>query len=337
MNAGAPPLVSIVIVVWNSAKYLPRCLESLQAQSFRDFELIVVDNGSSDHCTVGLEDNYLGLNLRVVRQASNLGFAAGNNLGAGLAGGKWLVLLNADAFPEADWLSALIDASSQHENFSSFSSRQVRADDSRTLDGAGDAYHISGLAWRIGFGYPADRFGLESKEIFSPCAAAAMYLREAFWDVGGFDEDFFSYFEDVDLGFRLRLKGYRCLYVPGASVLHVGASAVGSRSDFSIYHSQRNMIWTFVKNMPGSMLLLYLPAHLMANLVHFTYYALHGRGKVLWQAKLDAFRKLPETLKKRSNIQGHRKASPAELKQWMQHGLLEPYLLGRKLKRSDNS
>jgi GT2 family glycosyltransferase len=270
----------------------------------------------------------------VERLPQNLGFTAGNNLGARLARGKWLVLLNADAFPVPNWLAGLVKASEDHPAFNSFSSRQLQADNPKMLDGAGDAYHVSGLAWRIGLGYPSERYGLESREIFSPCAAAAMYLRQAFLEVGGFDEDFFSYFEDVDLGFRLQLSGYRCLYVAQAVVHHIGSSTFGQRSDFAFYHSHRNLVWTYVKNMPSKMFWLYFPQHLIGNLIYLIYYALQGRGKVLMKAKIDAIKGLPAARRKRNTIQKELRASNEDLSGVMEHGLLQPYLLGYHLRKS---
>ena len=331
------PLVSLVIVCWNSAKHLPRCLECLAEQTVHDFEVVIIDNGSTDGATVGLENTYPTLNIRVERLGSNRGFAAANNLGARLAHGKWLILLNTDAFPEPTWLAELIKAAETNPHIGSFSSRQLDAANPNVLDGTGDAYHVSGLAWRLGLGYPADQYGLESSEIFSPCAAAAMYLRRAFLDVGGFDEDFFSYFEDVDLGFRLQLQGYRCLYVPQAVVQHVGSATFGQRSDFAFYHSHRNMVWTFVKNMPARLLWLHLAEHFMANTIYLLYYTLRGRGKVLLRAKWNAIRGVPIAIKKRRMIQTNRRVSDYELEKRMQHGLLQPYLLGYKLRNILNS
>ena len=336
MDATGLPLASLIIVSWNSSKHLPRCLECISLQTFRNFEIIIVDNGSDDKGTVGLEERYPELNLRVERLPSNLGFAAANNLGSRLARGKWLVLLNADAFPEPDWLAELIRASVSHMEIASFSSRQIQAGNPKILDGAGDAYHVSGLAWRIGLGYPAERYGLDAAEIFSPCAAAAMYLRQAFLDVGGFDEDFFSYFEDVDLGFRLQLRGYRCLYAPKAVVHHIGSATFGERSDFAFYHSHRNLVWTFVKNMPSTMFWRYVLSHLVANLIYLLYYTLRGRGKVLWKAKWDALSGLPLAIKKRQAIQIQRRASNAHLINVMQRGWLQPYLLGYHLRGALN-
>ena len=140
--------------------------------------------------------------------------------GARLARGQWLALLNADAFPEPDWLERLLEAAETIPN-AFFASRQIQANSTELLDGEGDVYHISGLAWRRNYGLPVlEKF--DTEEIFSSCAAAALYPRQAFLDAGGFDEDYFSYHEDVDLGFRLRLKGLRCFYVPKAVVYHVG-------------------------------------------------------------------------------------------------------------------
>ena len=327
------PLISIIIVYWNSSTYLPRCLDCLLKQTFRDFEIIIIDNGSTDHGTEALEHKYPGLNFRLERLHSNLGFATANNLGARMARGRWLILLNADAFPEDDWLENLLAAAEAYPHGASFSSRQIQANNPKFLDGAGDAYHVSGFAWRIGLGYPADIYGVTFSELFSPCAAAAMYLRQAFLDAGGFDEDFFSYYEDVDLGFRLQLKNYRCFYVPKAIVHHIGSVSFGVRSDFAFYHAHRNLVWSFVKNMPSRLLLRYLPAHILANLIYVIYYTLLGRGKVLWKAKWDALCGLPGALEKRREIQANKQASNTDLLRVMQRGFLQPYLLGYHLRR----
>jgi len=329
-----PPMVSVILVAWNSKAVLPVCLNKLSVQSFRDFEVILVDNGSKDDAVRNLDKKHPGLDIHVQRMDRNHGFAAGNNIGAQLARGKWLVLLNADAFPEPDWLEMLVAAAESHPQVASFSSRQIQEQDPRFLDGAGDAYHVSGLAWRIALGYPAALFGSEEKKIFSPCAAAAMYLREAFLNVGGFDEDFFSYFEDVDLGFRLQLRGYTSMYVPDAVVHHIGSSTFGQRSNFAFYHSHRNMVWTFFKNMPSTLFWRYLLAHIMANFIYLLYYTLRGRGKVLWQAKWDALIGLPNALQKRRTIQNTRRIPDKNLIALMEHGWLQPYTLGFHLRRA---
>lgn len=303
-------------------------------QTFKDFEIILVDNGSTDGSVTRLEDKYPNLELNIQRLRSNRGFAAANNIGARLARGKWLALLNADAFPEPDWLEKLVETAGANSEYAAFSSRQLRASDPSLLDGAGDAYHVSGLAWRRFLGYPASEYGLEEGEVFSPCAAAAMIRRDAFLEVGGFDEDFFSYFEDVDLGFRLRLAGYRCMYIPSAVVHHVGSATFGERSEFAFYHSQRNMVWTYLKNMPSGLFWLYLSAHLLANLIYLIWYSFQPPGKAIWRGKLDALRGLGTMLRKRKKIQSKRRAKPSDLLRLMERGLLTPYLLGERLRRA---
>lgn len=328
------PLISIIIITWNSKKYLNDCLDHLVAQSCQDFEVILVDNGSTDGALDELQKNYPSLEFQIHELNKNMGFSAANNMGARLARGRWLALLNSDAFPAPDWLSNLIEATERNPGFSSFSSRQINAGDTRFLDGAGDSYHVSGFAWKRYLDYPAEDYGRESTEIFSPCAAAALYSREAFLEVGGFDEDLFSYYEDVDLGFRLRLAGHRALYVADAVVEHVGSGALGIRSDFAFYYSHRNLVWIFFANMPSPYLWLYLPAHIITNLVYLVYYTVKGRGGVLWRAKKDAARGLPSALRKRQNIQSRRRVNPSDLVGAMEHGWFKPFGRESQLRRA---
>ncbi len=326
-NFDPPPRISVILVIWNSAAVLPHCLENISKQSVKDFEIVIVDNGSSDNAIEQLQESWPNINFQIKKLGSNKGFAVANNIGARLARGKWLALLNSDAFPEPDWLEQLLQAAENNPEFTFFASRQIQANANDLLDGAGDAYHVSGLAWRQYLGFPVDQYGLESVEVFSACAAAALYSRQAFLDVGGFDEDFFSYLEDVDLGFRLRLQGHRCLYVPRAIVYHIGSATLGAKSDFALYHIHRNFVWLFVQNMPSSQLWINFPAHLIANLIFPIYNTLRGRGKVFWRAKWDALHDLPRALRKRREIQSRRSASLVDLVRMMQKGLLQPYLL----------
>jgi GT2 family glycosyltransferase len=326
------PNISVVISIWNSNLTLFECLACLDSQTYKDFEIIIIDNGSTDGASEKLKE-YSRSNLRLEQLRINSGFARANNIGARLARGRWLALLNADAFPEPDWLEKLLQSAEDNPKFASFSSRQIQANNPELLDGTGDAYHVSGLAWRIGIGYPSRQYGLDATEIFSPCAAAAMYLRETFLEVGGFDEDLFSYFEDIDLGFRFQLRGYRCLYVPGAVVHHIGSATFGARSDFAFYHTHRNLVLTFVKNMPPALFWRYLPAHFVANLIYVVYYTVRGRGRVLWRAKYDAWKELPKFIRKRTEIQKQIRTTDSDLMRVMQHGWLQPYLLNYQMRK----
>lgn len=301
------PKVTVVIVNWNSGDLLHDCLQSLSQQTLPPSRILVIDNGSTDDSTAGSE---LFPNVEVHRQRSNLGFAGGNNEALKVCDTDWVALLNPDALAAPQWLENLLAAAKAHPEVAAFGSRQMITESSTILDGAGDVYHISGRVWRQGKGLPylsQDRF---PREIFSPCACAALFRRDALLAVGGFDDDYFCYVEDVDLGFRLRLAGHQALFVPDAVVYHVGSATTGGQhSDFSVYHGHRNLVWTFIKDMPGVLFWLLLPLHVLLNIVSVIYFILRGRGRVILRAKRDALSGLPQMLKKRQIIQRNRKAS----------------------------
>lgn len=301
------PKNSILIVTWNAGEHLFRCLSALSLQTNKEFEIVVVDNGSTDGAVDGLEYRWTESQIIFKKLDTNQGFAVANNIAAKLAHGEWIILLNADAYPEPDWLENLLKAAKQNPQYNFFSSRQIQYNAPDLLDGSGDAYHVSGLAWRWFYGFPIDQYGLEQKEVFGACGAAAMYRREDFLAVGGFDETFFSYFEDVDLSFRLRLSGGRCLYVASATVYHVGSASTGKTSDFSYYHIHRNLIWTFFKNMPLPFIVLFFPLHVLSN----TYFALRilviERRWIALRAKWDALLGLPKVLLARKKVQSMRR------------------------------
>ena len=313
--------ISVIVVNFNSGALLGECLRHLRAQTRCPEQIIVVDNASHDGSADQLEDDYPG--VRVIRLNHNLGFAVANNLAARQAGDvEWLALLNPDAFPAPDWLERLLAAARAHPECASFGARLLDAGDPGRLDGTGDVYHVSGLAWRRDHGRSVASGTTEAGEIFAPCAAAALYRRAAFQEAGGFDEDYFCYFEDVDLGFRLRLLGYGCRYVPDAVVRHVGSAVTGRRSPFSLYHGHRNLVWTWCKNMPGPLFWLYLPQHLLLNLVAVLWFALRGQGGVLLRAKWDALRGLPRCWRRRAAVQSRCRVSSWRLRRMLNRGLL---------------
>jgi GT2 family glycosyltransferase len=210
--------------------------------------------------------------------------------------------------------------------FDVFASKLLNAGNISVLDGAGDAYHVSGRVWRLGRGASDLGKADSQQEVFSPCAAAALYRRCALSEVGGFDEDYFCYVEDVDLGFRLRLAGYRCLYVPESVAQHVGSGTTGGQhSDFAVYHGHRNLVWTYVKDMPGFLFWLLLPLHVSLNLVSIVWFALYGRGSVILRAKRDALLGLPKMWRKRAHIQKLRVAAIVDV--WRQ---LDKLMITRK-------
>lgn len=326
--ADSTPIVSILIVNWNGADFLPRCLEAVYAQTFPNFEVILIDNASEDGSTGDLESRWPFVRLK--RLEHNLGFSAANNLGAHLAQGRWLALLNSDAFPRTDWLANLVEAAVQHPQFSFFASCILQANHPDRVDSTGDIYHVSGLAWHRDYNQPVSTAHHKFGEVFSSCAAAALYDREAFLQAGGFEENFISHHEDVDLGFRLRLLGYRCLYVPNAIAEHLGSASFGKESKLVIYHGQRNLVWSYFTNMPKYLVWKYLPVHILANLIMLSYYTLRGNASSIWRAKFDALRGLPAALRKRGRIQSQRSVQAIEIDHLLDHGWLSPYVLGRR-------
>ena len=313
------PRVGVVIVSYNPGPHLARCLEAVRAQTLAPHRVIVVDNGSGDGSLASL--GFPAGECEIVALGRNTGFAVGANCGIERAADcDWIALLNPDAFPEPGWLEALVRHAAGRPEFALLASRQLMADDPSRLDGAGDVYAVSGLAWRRFFGQPAGDAALSAEEVFSPCAAAALYRRDALVDAGGLDESFFCYFEDVDLAFRMRLRGHRCLYVPDAVVHHVGSAVSGRHSEFSLYHGHRNLVWTWWKNMPGPLVAAYLPHHLVLSVVSLVHFAARGLLRPVLRAKLDALRGLPGVLRRRRHVQASRRADLGDLRRVMAGG-----------------
>ncbi|HSY87233.1 MAG TPA: glycosyltransferase family 2 protein [Verrucomicrobiae bacterium] len=302
-----PPFFTVVIVNYNSGGCLARCLQALQAQRFRDFTVIVVDNASTDGSVKALDG--LPAGWQAIRLDRNTGFAAGNNHAFALATSPWVAALNPDAFAEPDWLEQVALGIERYPEAGAFGSLQIDAASPGRLDGAGDVYHATGLLWRGGFGQPLAHQRGEG-EIISPCAAAAVYRRDAVAALGGFDEDFFCYGEDVDLGFRLRLAGLRSIQLANAVVRHVGGASGGRRSDFALYHGMRNRLWLFVKVMPGPAFWLLAPIHGLITLVMTLRAILLGEARVSLRALGDGIRGLGGAWRKRRLIQRGRRGSP---------------------------
>lgn len=281
------PTVTIIIVAYNSGAFLQACVDALAGQTFGGFEVVIADNASTDGAVTALKLP----DARFVRRqmGANLGFAAANNRVAETSKADFIVLLNADTLPEPNWLEALVTAAQSHPEASSFGSVQVRLDNADLFDGVGDVWHVAGIAWRALEGRP--RRPIADAEILGPCAAGALYRRQDFLDIGGFDERYFCYCEDIDLALRLRLAGRGSRRVAGAVLLHAGSGTTGRVSEFTLYHGHRNRVWTFLKNTPGGWLWLLLPAHLVANLwLLWRYRRDAGAPRTLLRAFSDAWR-----------------------------------------------
>lgn len=307
----APPAISVVIVAYNSAATLSRCVEGLAHQTLGDFELLIVDNDSPQGEAAPAAEGHAF--ARLVRAGGNLGFAGGVNLGAREARGRWLVLLNPDAYPDVRWLETLAEAARRHPKVRAFTSRQVMAEDPSLLDGLGDVMSAPAIPYRGGYLSP-DPGDTPEGEVFSPCGAAMMVDRRLFLDLGGLDESFFCYCEDVDFGYRLQLAGEPTLLVPSAVVRHEGsASSGGPKSEFAVFHGVRNRFWVLVKDTPALLLPVVLPLHLAA----FALVSLRPQNRpllgVTWRAFKAALAGLPAQLKSRRAVQRARKARALDI------------------------
>jgi GT2 family glycosyltransferase len=300
--------VAVIVVNYNSGEHLRKCIQSIAGQTQAPTRVVVVDNGSSDDSLSGID--CLGVHVEIIKTERNLGFAAANNLAVRhVRECRYVALVNADAYVAPTWLERLMDAARRYPECHFFASQLVSAADPMKWDGTGDVYHTSGRAWRRDWGQVINADGASATPILGACAAAAIYSREAFLAVEGFDEDYFCFYEDVDLSFRLQLAGHRGLYVPEAIARHVGSATTIRRSDFSVYHAHRNLVWTYVKNMPGPLFWLYLPQHLALNLGTIAWFTLRGRGRVIFRAKWDALTGLARAWRKRRLIQSRRRAT----------------------------
>jgi GT2 family glycosyltransferase len=329
--------VGIVVVTYQSAAVVERALACLFRQTRLPERVLIFDNGSSD-ATVPLlrvQVRRSPVPVEVVSSATNLGFAAANNEAVRRLGDCTLIgLLNPDVFVEPDWLAALVRAAIAHPEAASFASRLMLDDEPGYLDGAGDVYHVSGLHWRHGHARPLDEVpgALTGHEVFSACAAAALYRREDWIREGGLDERFFCYAEDVDLGFRLRRSGRGCWYVGDAVAHHLGSASSGMRSAFAIYHGHRNLEWTYFKNMPRRLAWRYAALHGAAVVAGMIAAATRGRLRPYLRAKRDAWRRWREFAAEAPQVQGMEEAAllhQLDRRSLAAHGLRRLVTLGR--------
>ncbi|MGQ9502401.1 MAG: glycosyltransferase family 2 protein [Anaerolineae bacterium] len=306
MNA---PAVSVVIINWNGKEHLARCLASLEAQTYRDFEIIVVDNGSTDGSVAFIQERFP--TTRLICNDHNLGFARANNQGIAIAQGKYVAILNNDTQVVPQWLEALVHAAETYPEMGAFASLVLFRDKRDTIDSAGLTVSVLGHGIQNHLGEDRDRVG-DVREIFGVSATAALFRRELLQDVGLFDEDYFMYYEDVDLAWRARLRGWRSLLVPEAVVYHAHSATAGRGSPFKKRLLTRNRLWTIAKDYHFPALVLFLP-FIMAFEVGFAVVSL-VKGDVAPLTGLgEGITGLPKALKKRIEIQSTCKISFREL------------------------
>jgi len=243
-------VISVIIPNWNGTTLLPGCLDSLRTQTHPDYEVILVDNASTDDSVEMTRREYP--EVRVLELDRNLGLTGGVNAGIAIARGEIIALLNNDAEATPAWLTELEAALARHPEAGSVASKMLLYDQPKTINSAGDFYQTDGIPGNRGVWQQDDGEFDQEDLVFGGCGGAVAYRRTMLEQIGLFDEDLFMYCEDVDLSWRAQLAGWGCVYAPLA-VVHHRLSATGG-GVLASYYNGRNCIYVIVKNYPGSLL-----------------------------------------------------------------------------------
>ena len=313
------PRFSILILNWNGRELVGDCLESLRRQRFRDFEVVVVDNGSTDGSAGFVRENFPEVHL--VALPANTGFCGGNNAALACARGELLVLLNNDAELHEDFLAEMAAAADRDRDFGMFAANVRMFDRREVFDSTGLLVYPDGICRSRGWLEEDKGQYDEAEEVLCPNGCAAVYRRAMIEEVGFFDDAYFAYLEDLDLGLRGQLRGWRCRYVPGAVAYHKKSMTSGYHSAFKAYLVERNRIWNAVRLLPLRLLLL-SPIWTLARYVGQGYAAASGKGmsstfrrdysrgamlSILVRAYAAALVRLPEVWRQRREIQSRRR------------------------------
>ncbi len=317
--------VSVIIVNYNGSGLIEDCLMALENQSFKDFEVIIVDNSSIDNSPyeiqIFLRENPLASVTKLILLDRNLGFAGGNLQGLKYTNNsKYIALLNNDTEPDKNWLENLVNTMDSEPLVGICASKLI-VYGTNLIDSAGDGFTTSLKGFKRGEGEDATLYN-ERKYVFGACAGAALYSRKMIEKIGFLDEDFFLTHEDTDLNLRSKLYGWKVLYVPEAIVFHKVSSSIGNMGDTSTYYDLRNSEFVKIKNIPFSLFLRYLPSIFLWIVYEFLIFVIKRRQAILYfKAKIDAVKMLPIMLKKRKNNMKAKRISNKDLRGTMIPGL----------------
>jgi O-antigen biosynthesis protein len=289
---------SIIIVNYNGRHFLHECLSSVTAQTYKDIEVILVDNASTDESAEYVHRMFPP--VKVIENKENRGFAGGINDGIRIAKGDYIVTLNNDTIVDPKFAEHLLKAMDADDTLG-MCAPKILFPNGR-IDSTGICISRSGAAWDRGmFEQDAGRFDIP-EEVFGPCAGAALYRKKMLDEIGLFDEDFFLFMEDVDLAFRARLAGWKCMFVPSARITHIHGGTAGYKSPVSVYYGNRNIIWYTVKNFPLKTLVICGPWILGRNIGIIPWYLFSGMTRLLIRSKIDALRGIKKMIRKRNTI-----------------------------------
>lgn len=318
-------MISIVIPNHNGAAYLENCLKSLKTQTYSKMEIVIVDNASQDRSVDIVQS--VAPEAVLLRENRNRGFAGGVNAGIRSSRGDWIAVLNNDTEASADWLAECVQAIHNHPDAAFFACRILDFNNRDTLYSAGDCFLRTGIGYRRGQ-EQKDREDFQSEsEVFSASGCAALYRRTVLEDMGGFDERFFAYLEDVDLGLRLQAADHHGYYIPGAEIYHHGAATSGGEfSRLSVRLRTRNSVFLLLKSMPLGILFRCIPMIVLAQLAWFLRVLSHKRLICYISGLAAAVFLAPGMIASRSGIRPYWRRTRRRL--W--HAILKSEALARK-------
>lgn len=323
------PLISVVIPNWNGRQYLNTCLNALQRQTYPNIEVIVVDNGSEDDSVSFLESNYSDF-VRVVKLPENYGFDRGVNEGIKVSKGDYIATLNNDTEADENWLKKLIEGFSVGDEVGMCASKILFYYERDVIDKVGHVMYRDGL--NKGRGCMQKNHGQfdKSEEVFFPDGCAALYKKKMLDQIGLFEESFFAYGDDAELGFRARLFGWTCIYIPTAVVYHIHSGTTSPYSKLKIFLIERNRFWLAVKLFPLPFLLA-SPYYTVIRFFWHTYAAFFSLGSagsfkeqhssfqlffILIKSYLSGIKGLPYILRKRKEIQNNKVVDNKQIREW---------------------
>jgi len=278
------PKISIIIPNWNGIKFIAKCLDSIKQSTFSKYEILVVDNGSTDGSRELIQKKYRS--VRLIHLPKNLGFARACNEGIHASKGKLIVLLNNDIEVDPQWLEELQTGMDRHPECGMGTSKMNFLDERDIIYNTGDLFKIWCTGGGRGHG-ERDQGQYETEEyVFGACAGAGVYRRELFDTVGDFDEDFFIFSEDVDFNLRAQYSGYKCIYLPKAKVYHIGTGTVGFHSNRHVFLFARNDFFVLLKNYSLWSFIRYFPKVFIHRFRMIQSTARAGQGFVLLKANL---------------------------------------------------
>lgn len=304
-------LVSIIVLNWNGKRFLRECLEALCNQTYRELEVIFVDNGSTDDSVEFVRGKFPLVKISHLEE--NKGFTGGNLEGYKICRGVFIALLNNDTRVDEKWLENLVEPMLIDSTVGMCASKMF-VDGTERIDSAGHGLTTAGIGFNRGL-WKDHTFYERQELVFGVCGGAGLYRRKMLEEIGFLDEDFFLYDEDGDLNFRAQLSGWKCMYVPKAFVYHKGCGTVGRLTDLHVYYHTRNLEFVWIKNMPLGLMVRFAHHKIIQEIGSFCYLCLrHGRWNAFFRGKWDALRLAPKMLNKRLEIQKKRKVTNKMIK-----------------------